>query len=94
MDGCVSKPLNEQALLATMTAAIPHHRVRSSSPNSGGMSKQVGMGRTSTDQQYGVPAGQDGAVVQFRPATTRLAMVSPFLLFFSRFVSCLRFLRG
>jgi len=83
MDGCVSKPLNEQALLATMTAAIPHHRVRSSSPNNGGTSKQVGMSRTSTDQQYGVPAGQDGAVVQFRPATTRLAMVSILFSFFS-----------
>ena len=26
MDGCVSKPLNEQALLATMAAAVPHHK--------------------------------------------------------------------
>jgi DNA-binding response OmpR family regulator len=77
MDGCVSKPLNEQALLATMTAAIPHHNAAAAKGdnNHGGQMVQ-GQSRTAADQQYGVPSGQNGAVVQFRPATTRLAMVS------------------
>ena len=81
MDGCVSKPLNEQALLATMTAAIPHHRVIADGGGGGGSGGGGGRGspgqsRTVNDQQYGVPQGENGSVVQFRPATTRLAMVS------------------
>ena len=81
MDGCVSKPLNEQALLATMTAAIPHHRVQrvdSADGGSGGGRKSVGAGRSSQNQKLGLQRGEkgEGGVVQFRPATTRLKMAT------------------
>ena len=56
MDGCVSKPLNEQALLATMTAAIPHHVKPAPNHEHSRSSASYG-GRSSGDQQLGVRCG-------------------------------------
>ncbi len=81
MDGCVSKPLNERALLSTMTAAVPRHRPLASELGSDPTStkRQVPMPlgpSSSAHPKLGVALGNGGTVVQFRPATTQLRIQS------------------
>ena len=81
MDGCVSKPLNEQALLATMAAAVPHHagkggHAHGDNGHGGSRASVRGAGTSGSQSKFGVHSAQRDVTLQFRPATTQLKMKS------------------
>ena len=76
MDGCVSKPLNEQALLATMAAAVPHHKGPSQARSPQGMKSSGKGGRHKPNFNAPSTSNPNGISSQFRGSTTKLQMAS------------------
>ena len=78
MDGCVSKPLNEQALLATMAAAVPHHKGPSQQRSPQGFRSGGGKGGKRHQPNFRAPStsAKNGTSGQFRGSTTKLQMAS------------------
>ena len=76
MDGCVSKPLNEQALLATMAAAVPHHKGPTQRRSPQGLKhKGSSTGGGRHQPNYRAPQGGRGGD-RLRASTTKLKMAS------------------